>query len=278
MKKLKTSDITDSASMPLKSGSLDFIQAAYQEITTAMVIDLLGYVPDPTKGYIMFGASSSNIGSTYTITDGYIYFNGEIFRVAANTFNLIGGQQIYGIISNVPYPNADPVLFGDNIQRTVHLDRIITFTSAASGDILYSNCIRTGVWLTGDLKEIDCTNTYLNANFDGTGLGKNERLGWAICNGNNGTKNRNGQFSMAYGTSHTTLGATGGESTHTLTTGEMPSHTHEVQASNQKVGTGNLNGFGNSGTGAVLTTDPTGSGLPHNNLPPYIVTLFIQKI
>src|SRR4051812_44209410 len=50
--------------------------------------------------------------------------------------------------------------------------------------------------------ELDCPQAYLAANFDGTGLGLTNGLwpGFAICNGNNGTKNRNGRVGIGYGT------------------------------------------------------------------------------
>ena len=38
--------------------------------------------------------------------------------------------------------------------------------------------------------ELDVNAAYITANFDGTGLGINLCLGYAICNGQNGTKNR----------------------------------------------------------------------------------------
>ena len=62
-------------------------------------------------------------------------------------------------------------------------------------------------WLTGDIKEIDCTNQYITDNFESDGTGKNDRVGWAICNGNNGTRNRTGRVSVAYGTTPLGSGA-----------------------------------------------------------------------
>jgi len=68
-----------------------------------------------------------------------------------------------------------------------------------------------------------------------------------------------------------TAGATGGAETHTLTTAEMPSHSHVI----------NRVMVGAAGSGRPLPTDnppdntsstqPTGSGDPHNNLQPYKV-------
>lgn len=76
-----------------------------------------------------------------------------------------------------------------------------------------------------------------------------------------------------------TVEKTGGESTHTLTVSEMPSHTHTP--SPQVVSTtGPSNGFYyGSGIAAVppfVATTSTGSDGAHNNLQPYI-TLYMWK-
>ena len=75
-----------------------------------------------------------------------------------------------------------------------------------------------------------------------------------------------------------TLGATGGEKTHTLLTAEMPSHNHDVGV--------NLNAVNvqNAATAFVGSTYPgswpvsnTGGGGAHNNLQPYRTFAYIIK-
>lgn len=134
------------------------------------------------------------------------------------------------------------------------------------------NSMTPSLALTGDIKEIDCTNTYILLNFDATGLGINDRAGWAICNGLNGTKDRNGRVGIGYGSSYTTMGATGGSKDAVVvahTHGNIPTYSSLISGGG---GGGNLvvnsNGFTNS----------TGESGVNKNMQPYIVTLYIQKL
>lgn len=70
------------------------------------------------------------------------------------------------------------------------------------------------------------------------------------------------------------IGVTGGEKTHTLTTAEMPSHSHGAVYSGNATGTKNLPWLstGVLGTGDKLAyaAIATGGGAAHNNMPPYV--------
>jgi hypothetical protein len=159
-------------------------------------------------------------------------------------------------------------------------------------------------WLTGDIKEIDCTNQYISQNFDANGIGINEREGWAICNGYNGlTRNRTGRVSVAYGntsplttpgdgvTVYTSVGNTfnapviGGSKDAVVVSHTHPStmsHNSGYTAGGVQVNPGKRLQSISSGTGEQITAtinNPTGS-VPgtDKNMQPYIVTLFIQKL
>ena len=178
-------------------------------------------------------------------------------------------------------------------------------------------------WLTGDIKEIDCTDAYITANFETSGANKGlgtvggEREGWAICNGNNGTRNRTGRVSVAWGDVTPGTGASiqpsiGGNGLATLAPpvlggskdAVLIAHTHKPQSLNGNNipsqfyqtswpnipgGTppelygvesgGFFNGDVAGGFRRAPTTASAGSGDGiDKNMQPYIVTLFIQKL
>ena len=102
-----------------------------------------------------------------------------------------------------------------------------------------------------------------------------------------------GQVLVGAGTSDATYaaGATGGESTHQLTTPEMPSHTHtagshshgiSVRNNTAGVGAGAYasawNGTGTGSTDAASGSNGnTGGDGAHNNMPPYVVVYFWKR-
>ena len=79
-----------------------------------------------------------------------------------------------------------------------------------------------------------------------------------------------------------TIGATGGEETHTLTEAEMPSHQHWLQnansnGSNVDFTPSSITAADNKGYLGNVRTSFAGNGAAHNNMPPYIQVAVWRK-
>jgi microcystin-dependent protein len=124
--------------------------------------------------------------------------------------------------------------------------------------------------------------------------------GWYLCDGSNGTPDLRDRFIIGAGTSYA-VGATGGSANHTLTTAEMPTHTHN--ATSVVTDPGHAHTIGYSGalfqsggsTGAAkqigtsststqttgitvaTTNDTAGSSSSFSILNPYYALAYVMK-
>jgi hypothetical protein len=135
MRKLKTSDITTSVAMPIKSGTLDHIQAAYAEAVAEAIKGLAGPNYSGATMYILNGLVNSGIYPNYNITAGSVFYNGEVYLVDAANFTLAGGQfAVCKIVTtNLVGPNADAVQFNNGNSYNVHEIRKVVLSADLGG-------------------------------------------------------------------------------------------------------------------------------------------------
>lgn len=318
MKKINTSAVSTAIGLPLKSGSLVHIQNAYQEALNSTVLAIISQgIYDPTVGYILHGCINSGSGTTYTISAGAVFFNGEIYQVAASTFTITGLQVPVGTITTSYFsdPTADPVAFTDGVSRNVHEIRTIVFSAglSGSGTVNYSACVDMRyrpIAAIGQVVQWKLPSGVLTDYFTlGVGIHPLTK-GFAIADGTNGTDNYGGVVMVGYKSGDAnfgTIGGTGGEVAHTLTTAELPAAGvtyKDTFLTTVDANVGTATGFtnvdlapGDSGSthygissintttaannkriSDIRTTNNLGSGTAHNNLQPYKVVLFIQRI
>ncbi|KAA2244561.1 hypothetical protein F0L74_00875 [Chitinophaga agrisoli] len=299
----KVEQLTNLGGFPMTQYTLDFMQQSYRNALAALA---------RLAGDAVIVAGMEDTGDT--VAGGWISYNGELLPFTG------GPKQSTWIIEE----NTEDRIFADQVSRTVYFTRSARF---AAGGIPYSNLQRIGtltgmksiidamnaqlsrIWKRGDVIEVDCDAAYMQANFDNTGLGINERAGWAICNGNNGTQNRGGRFAVGYDASkadYNKTGVVGGQEFVSLSVGQLPPHMHtgatQVSArGNPLLQVSITLGQGGSitGSGTKYSTDNfymhkrvepdpsflttfdttnTGDGAAHENRPPYFVTLWIMKL
>ena len=117
--------------------------------------------------------------------------------------------------------------------------------------------------------------------------------GWVLCNGSNSTPDLRDRFVVGAGSSYS-VGNTGGASSVTLSTSQIPSHNHSAPSlsllvSNNAGGSGSYTNIGrarssgnqeSANSGSInmgSSTGSTGSGGSHENRPPYYALCYIMK-
>lgn len=132
MNKLITSDISAGARMPIKQGTLEFLQQAYQQPINALAQRIIGTNYDPTKAYVLYGLT----GSSGNITAGALFFNGEVYLCDGDSSGLPcggGNVSVLNIAISQYTTNADPVTFSDGAIYDIHDIRKVAITCGASG-------------------------------------------------------------------------------------------------------------------------------------------------
>jgi hypothetical protein len=277
MKRIYTSAVSTTAGFLPNIATLNFLQDAYKEQLNNLVKAL---VPNPLADtvYVLQGCENTGTGLNYILSEGILYYNGEIYYTPASTFTCGVTELPYASIhedytyTDTNGVSADPSTLTDGTVLNMHVTRTIVISNGTGSGLPEWNQFR-GVgsqWLPYEVKQIDVNLytdlTFLSDNFDNTGKGKNKYRGWAICNGNNGTKNRKGRVAIGYDeTNYPTLGAIGGSETHKITPSESPA----ILNTTKPYQTG-------STTNDYLS--PATSNTAMSIMQPYIVTLFIQKI
>lgn len=133
------------------------------------------------------------------------------------------------------------------------------------------------------------TPTYIDDNFDTTGLGIGICEGLAICNGQNGTPPMDGLVSIGYGTNYNSIGGFGG-SKDAVVVSHNHIYTDDFNAEGQfpaiatgfpvRTAGGTLAGSSASGSGDGKTyyTTTVGVSGTNKNMQPYIVLLKCMKL
>lgn len=120
-------------------------------------------------------------------------------------------------------------------------------------------------------------SAYIAANFDPTGLGINLMVGYAICNGNNGTLNKDGRVGIAYGSTYNVIGQFGGSKDAVVV-----AHTHGFTNTLTGKGSGGVGDFASSASNIPysdnVATASTGVSGIDKNMQPYLVELHVMRL
>lgn len=137
MKKLILSGVSDSAQMPVKKGTLQFLQDANYEAFQATILGLIGATYDASAVYVIFGCVNSGSGNVYNISAGAVFYAGEIYLVDAAPFTASGSYvAVFSLATTQYMTNADPVTFSDSTSHNIHNITKMLISPAASGSTI----------------------------------------------------------------------------------------------------------------------------------------------
>lgn len=134
MKILDVSSITDTSQLPIKRGTLKFLQDAHKEVFNEILIALLSGVG--SFPYVLNGMLNIGSGLNYIISAGSVFDpnTGEVFLCDGNTFTASVGQvAVVSLVTTQYSTYADPVTFTNNVTRNVHNIRKIQVTAGTAG-------------------------------------------------------------------------------------------------------------------------------------------------
>jgi len=134
------------------------------------------------------------------------------------------------------------------------------------------------VYRVGQVGVFTMTSTQFTTNFDGTGLGINTMIGWALRNGNNGTKNQQGKFSLNKGASpYDVIGASGGSANAVVV-----DHSHQVLNTSEAGTSLGTFVYGDIGGGGIVQApnkvSNTGESGTGKNMPPYLIDVWVERV
>lgn len=143
MKILDNSNITNTAQLPIKKGTIAFLQDSHKETVISLFKAMVGSTYNVLTPYVLFGLNDSGSGLSHNISGGAIVILGEIFQVDAVAFTSAPGEVPYlNSIVDQYTTDADPVTFTDLSVHDVHNIRKYEIVSATSGDIAFSTLVR----------------------------------------------------------------------------------------------------------------------------------------
>ena len=224
---------------------------------------------------------------TFNVVTGKLAINATAITSTADELNLLDGDTSVG--SSITIADTDGVVVNDGgTMKSVPASDFKEYimptgalmpyagTSAPTGFLLcYGQAISRSTY--ADLFSAIST-TY------GTGDGSStfnlpDLRGRVIAGQDDmGGSSANRLTDQTGGLNGDTLGDTGGSETHTLSTAQMPAHTHTVAAQQQVGGDStNRGGSGQLGAAATITSSSTGGDGAHNNVQPTIILNYIIK-
>ena len=130
MKRIDTSNIVPGVrGLGASKQTLDHLQQAFTEV----FVDLFkALMQDPSAVTVLHGCYDTDNTSVYDITEGAVFYNGEVFRVPALEASPSGGDVLV-LVEDNSYIESDPAVYSDGNEFNTHQIRALKWELGASG-------------------------------------------------------------------------------------------------------------------------------------------------
>ncbi|MFL0089889.1 hypothetical protein R8G64_13100 [Tenacibaculum maritimum] len=260
-------EVNQSGGFPLTTNILNHLQNA------ASIFQTFGEL----AGDFIIISGCENIGSQ--VTDGVVYFNGEIFPFK-------GGSKL----SKVRIIEINETKnFQDGTTKAVVFKRHVEF-GTATVDFLWSNFKKIDP-LKSLMSRVENLEKFARPFSQGGSMLLWNKPANEIPEGWREVINWRGRVPVGYDINQyefNQIGKIGGEKTHKLINDEIPDHNHPMKLMTGAHYNSKIKQYAGSGAktrNTTLTdtldlqnTESAGGGQPHNNLQPYRVVIFIEPI
>lgn len=181
MKKINTSNVTSTVRQPFLGRSISHLKEGIMENDDSLLKAILEGISSTTYTtnvpLILFGCVNtgnlSGAGLPYAISAGAIYYNGEIYQVAAASGTITGANVVLLTITTT-YQSGDPVTMTDGSLKNVHEIVTMNVSEAASGSGTadFSSAVRISTYAQKIATQIDLAiqTTSSTSYVDATGL------------------------------------------------------------------------------------------------------------
>jgi microcystin-dependent protein len=288
---------------PLK---LDDFRFGHDAVLEAFRGIMSTYGIDNSTAVILKGCARSSAAGTTSIAEGYVSIGGEICFVPAHSYpDPSGGEQEYWILEST-FDVAGLKQFQNltnNDTYEVRVGKVTKAVGVPSGHTIYSSTKTIFQIISENISVVPSGIISMWSGAIGA-----IPSGYLLCDGTSGTPDLRSRFIIGYdptNSANDAIGEIGGNDEITLSTGQLPSHSHTatfagnalpnhshgIPLQNTPGGGGNVseaNGTNNltaSTNGAsagtpsgTVTVNATGSGDPINIRPKYYTMAFIMKV